>query len=268
MQILQLSAKPFYRTSYLNAARGGGVEQQHLPWFKGTISRLPQGLDALLVTSDLQGVVRDWHTQQTELLGIAVTRAYQELYLQGLVPQPAKVGVILAGDLYAAPNGDKRGASGNVSSVWLAFAQRFKWVAGVQGNHDRFGSDRQKLNLQYRDNIFLFDYEVAELGNICIGGVSGVMGDPVKEAYKLEADFLTELGLVLDQSPDLLILHQGPFGQHAQRGSALVQAALLRKPPALTVCGHVHWENPLAQLTSTSQILNVDSRVVLLSLSN
>jgi Icc-related predicted phosphoesterase len=268
MQILQLSAKPFHRTSYLNAARGGGVEHQHLPWLQGTISRLPQGLDALLVTSDLQGVVKDWHTQQSDLLGVAVARAYQELYLQGLVPQPDRVGVILAGDLYAAPNGDKRGASGNVASVWLAFAQRFKWVAGVQGNHDRFGSDRQKLNLQCYNNIFLFDYEVAELGDICIGGVSGVMGDPAKTAYKLEADFLTELSLVLDQSPDLLILHQGPFGQHAQRGSALVQDTLLRKPPPLTVCGHVHWQNPLAQLTATSQILNVDSRLVLLSLSD
>jgi Icc-related predicted phosphoesterase len=94
------------------------------------------------------------------------------------------------------------------------------------------------------------------------------MGDPAKAAYKLEADFLTELSLVLEQSPDLLILHQGPFGQHAQRGSALVQDTLLRKPPPLTVCGHVHWQNPLAQLTATSQILNVDSRLVLLSLSD
>ncbi len=268
MQILQLSAKPFHRTGYLNAARKGGVEHLQLPWLRAQVQRLPGGVDALLVTSDLQGVVRDWRTLQTELLGIAVARDYQDLYRQGLVPQPDKVGVILAGDLYAAPNGDKRGASGNVSSVWLAFAERFKWVAGVQGNHDRFGSDRQKLNLQCRDNIFLFDYEVAEVGDICMGGVSGVMGDPLKEAYKWEADFLTELGLVLDQSPEVLVLHQGPFGQYAQRGSALVQAALLRKPPLLTICGHVHWENPLAQLTASSQILNVDSRVVLFSLGN
>ena len=37
---------------------------------------------------------------------------------------------------------DKRGGSGDVTGVWLAFADIFQWVAGVAGNHDTFGPDR------------------------------------------------------------------------------------------------------------------------------
>jgi hypothetical protein len=50
---------------------------------------------------------------------------------------------ILAGDLYSAPGGDVRGATGDLRSVWSAFADAFAWVVGVAGNHDLFGSERE-----------------------------------------------------------------------------------------------------------------------------
>jgi Icc-related predicted phosphoesterase len=34
--------------------------------------------------------------------------------------------------------------------------------------------------------------------------------------------------------------------------------------PTLVFCGHLHWKNPLIELSNGSQVLNVDSRVVIL----
>ncbi|MEZ6040302.1 MAG: hypothetical protein R3C20_07335 [Planctomycetaceae bacterium] len=66
------------------------------------------------------------------------------------------MGVILAGDFYTVPNLDKRGGSGDVTSVWQAFARQFKWVVGVAGNHDIFGNSeapaqRISANSHYLD---------------------------------------------------------------------------------------------------------------------
>gem|GEM_PF-6433257 len=35
----------------------------------------------------------------------------------------------------------------------------------------------------------------------------------------------------------------------------------------LIICGHKHWENPLAQLAGGAQVLNVHERVVVLEIS-
>lgn len=62
---------------------------------------------------------------------------------------------------------------------------------------------------------------------------------------------------------DVLVLHEGPPGGPGQRGNAPLRALLERRPPALTVCGHVHWNDPVAAL-GTGHVLNVDGRAVFL----
>jgi 3',5'-cyclic-AMP phosphodiesterase len=265
MRILELVDQPIHRIQFLNAAKGGGSESQVLPILSGRVDMLPDGLAALLVTSDLQGVVRAWSAKPTCLLGEALADAYVNLAAQGLVPGPEGTGVLLAGDLYAAPNGDKRGASGDVRSVWQAFARSFRWVAGVEGNHDRFGTAAEKLEMTSQPNIHLIDYGTIALETLRIGGVSGIMGDPAKPGRRDTKEFLAALEVTLEAQPDLLLLHQGPTGAAAQLGDAQVTRLMAGYGSMLTVCGHVHWEQPLADLNPSMQVLNVDCRAIVLT---
>lgn len=273
MRILALSPKPIHRVQFLNAAKGGGVESQALPILLGQVDRLPESLDALLVTSDLQGVVRSWqsHTmrdsQPSRLLGEELADVYVKLAAQGVVPLPERTGVILAGDLYAVPTGDKRGASGDVRSVWQAFADRFRWVIGVEGNHDRFGTKAERQALCDRQNLDLIDYGTVHRDGLQLGGVSGIMGDPAKLGRRGDTEFLAALRLVVESQPEILVLHQGPIGDAEQRGDRQVTQLLRHAANVLTICGHVHWHEPLAELHESCQVLNVDSRAVVLTVA-
>lgn len=265
MQIISLEKKPTHHLQFLNAAKGGGVESQVLSIIQGRVHKLPEGLEAILLTSDLQGVVRVWHQETTRLLGEELAHEYIKLSQQRILPDPSETGVILAGDFYAAPDGAKRGASGDVRRVWQTFADNFRWVAGVQGNHDRFGSELEQRELLSCSNVNLFDYESVKLDSLCIGGVSGIIGNPAKAGRKAEHDFLSGLELVLDNKPDILVLHQGPNGNDFQRGSELVKEKIVKKPVPLIVCGHVHWHEPLAKINKSTQVINVDSRAIILT---
>jgi 3',5'-cyclic-AMP phosphodiesterase len=265
MRIIEIQEKPIHRIQFLNAAKRGGVESQVLAITKARVDSLPNGLEAILVTGDLQGVVKVWQLGTTRLLGEALADEYIMLAREGLVPNPANTGVLLAGDLYSAPDGAKRGASGDVRPVWQAFANHFRWVAGVQGNHDDFGSIQERQELENHPRIHLIDFDVVMLEGLSVGGVGGVMGDPAKLGRKEESEFLSGLELVLKSKPDVVVLHQGPTGNELQRGSSLVTEAVLKNPVPLVVCGHVHWDEALATLGSKTQVLNVDMRAIILT---
>lgn len=94
----------------------------------------------------------------------------------GEVPPLDRVGVILAGDLFARPGLDRRGGSGDVRAVWLALARRCRWVAGVAGNHDLFGPKPSVPDFQVfcqSPGVHFLDGDVAELEGLRIGGLSG-----------------------------------------------------------------------------------------------
>ncbi len=109
------------------------MESVELPLLEGEVDVLPSGLDALILTGDLQGIAPSWSTGSTGLLGVRLAEELVELSEQGVLPYPERTGVVLAGDLYSAPGANIRGASGDVRAVWEAFADAFRWVAGVQG---------------------------------------------------------------------------------------------------------------------------------------
>jgi len=268
VKITDLHRDPVHRIRYTNAGKRGKTVSELLPVLVGEVEGLPEDVDALVVTSDLQGVTPSWRDGGANvLLGVALVDELLELAERGFLPYPERTGVVLAGDLYSAPAGDVRGASGDVRDVWTAFAAAFRWVIGVQGNHDRFGTERDRARLEATEGVYLLDAAVTSVDGLRAGGVGEIIGDPAKPGRRAEADFLAGLDSVVAERPDLVVLHQGPHGDDGQRGDALVRDTLRPLDESLVVCGHVHWESPLHRPARGPQVLNVDSRVVVLRAS-
>lgn len=70
---------------------------------------------------------------------------------------------------------------------------------------------------------------------------------------------------LMKAGPDLLIMHDGPDGAEGQRGRPLVRKAIEGCRRTLVVRGHAYWRQPLATLENGTQVLNVDSRVIVLT---
>lgn len=264
MRLLHIDREPFHTLEYADAAPRGGTQTRTLPFLRARVDTLPQQLDALLVTSDLQGRARLTEAGGAmHLLGEALAEEYATLADLDLVPAPAFTGVLLAGDLYAAPGADKMGATGDVRDAWRAFAARFRWVAGVAGNHDLFGKPNELARFRREPGIFLLDGDAVTLDDLRLAGVGGICGRPGKPNRRAPEQFVAAVRELLPARPHVLLLHEGPEGEPGQRGNAEVRAAVAGKP-GLVVCGHCHWHQPLCELPGGGQILNVDARAVLL----
>lgn len=63
----------------------------------------------------------------------------------------------------------------------------------------------------------------------------------------------------------MLLLHEGPEVPGTNlRGNAVIREAVEPWSRLLVICGHCHWDAPLATLARGTQVLNVDARAVLL----
>jgi hypothetical protein len=178
LQIAALDDEPIDRLRYLNARPGGGTFTAELALVRASAAGLPPELDGLLLTGDLQARALD---DRRLLLGEALAERYAALAADGRVPPPDRVGVVLAGDLYAAPGADVRGASGCVVPVWEAFACRFRWVAGVLGNHDTLGDPVERQRFAMLRRAHLLDGEVVVLDGLRVAGVGGIIGPATNE---------------------------------------------------------------------------------------
>jgi 3',5'-cyclic-AMP phosphodiesterase len=259
LQIAGIDDALIREVHYLTASsRGGGADVEQLPIARGTLAApLDAALDALIVCSDLQGVVPG-PGGRSELLGVQVAGVLEQLARDGAIPPAARTGVILAGDLYSVPAANRHGGYGDVAKVWGEFAGRFAWVAGVAGNHDDV-SGVAKLG----PRAHLLDGEIAETGGLRIGGVGGIIGNPRKPGRRSEADQLRAIEYTIGRDLDILVLHEGPRGGDQQPGNDAIRAAIEAGAVGLTICGHDHWRAPLA-VHPRGQILNVDARVVVL----
>ncbi|WP_224246385.1 metallophosphoesterase family protein [Hyalangium gracile] len=251
----------------MNAASRGGSEVATLPLLRATVDALPSDIEALIALSDLQGVApHALHDGAATLLGEVLADELALMGETGDLPHPSHTGILLMGDLFSDPGANVRGASGDVRSVWNAFAAQFRWVAGVAGNHDTFGSSRERERFRQQAGIHLLDGEVRELDGLVLGGVSGIIGRTDKPGRRDEADQLEHIRGVLRQEPELLLLHEGPdFPLEERRGNAAIREAVRARTGMLVVCGHSHWESPLATFEGGAQVLNVDARAVLLT---
>ncbi|MFP2931663.1 metallophosphoesterase [Pyxidicoccus sp. 3LG] len=266
MRILTLDTVPTQTWPYQSAAPRGGAEICHFPLLSGTVDALPEEVEALLVLSDLQGVApHALHDGAVALLGEVLAETLASLGEVGELPLPGNTGVVLAGDLYSDDSATVRGASGDVREVWRAFAAQFRWVVGVAGNHDTFGSAREQARFMREPGIHLLDGEAVELEGLRVAGVGGIIGRPDKLGRREEEEHLGLMRTVLREEPGLLVLHAGPDVPGARvRGSAPIREVLEGREGLLVVCGHAHWDEPLATLRGGTQVLNVDSRAVLL----
>ncbi|MCF2528052.1 metallophosphoesterase family protein [Yinghuangia soli] len=263
MRVLNGKVEPITQVRYLRARRGGGTESALLTVEQLRVDSLPDGVDAVVLTGDLQGIAPSPYGGEDVLLGIALADHMAVWAASGMLPPLDRVGVVLAGDLYAAPRANRRGASGEVLDVWLAFAATgCAWIVGVAGNHDLLTAEEVA---GLGSDATLLDGDTVEYGGVRFGGVSGVIGDPRRTDRRAEEEFLALLAEVGKAAPEVLVLHEGPHGaRREQYGNPVISARLADGSAALTVCGHVHWDRPLARLGG-GHVVNVDGRVVILT---
>ncbi len=265
MRIVEIEEVPLHRIDYADAAPGGGTQRRALDLVRARVEGLPPQLDALLVTADLQGRAHLASAGGSmHLLGEVLAEEYTALAELDVVPPPSHTGVLLAGDLYAAPGADRMGATGDVRPVWDAFAAGFRWVAGVAGNHDLFGGAQEMSRFCRQAGVNLLDGASAELDDLRVAGVGGICGNPGKPNRRPPEEFVAAIRRALVAKAQVLVLHEGPDGQTpGQRGNPALRAALAGRR-LLVICGHVHWDSPLAELPGGTQVLNVDARALVL----
>lgn len=264
---------PFAQIPYLNAARGGKIEEVLLPLLRATVTPLPESLDAIVAAADLQGREDSGGGVPGRLLGERLAEELVQLSERGVVPDPGRTGVLLAGDLYSVPLLDRRGKSGDVGAVWRAFVDRFRWVAGVAGNHDDFAG-RTAGPVSSDGRAQLLDGNTVVMDGLKIGGVGGIVGSPTRQNRKEGAAFVRFTEAVLDRRPDVLVCHEGPdFPLQGFKGSSELRrlfelwAEVYGRSNArlpLVVCGHCWWPEVFVQLDGGIQVLKVDARVVVL----
>lgn len=266
MRITSIS-EPIQEIRFLNAGKGAGsFYVDKLPVHTATVTDLPDTLDAIVATADLQGRERfeEAHGGPPRLLGEALPLRLAREILPELNLDASRCAAVLAGDFYTVPNLDSRGGSGDVTGVWKSFCQEFRWVAGVAGNHDTF-EDELEPKRRIHKNAYYLDGDTKHLDGLQIAGVGGIIGNTRKPQRKSDQEFLTHVELLAETCPDLFLMHDGPDGgDRSLRGQTMVRQLLEKMPPTLIVRGHAHWNTPLVELTNSTQVLNVDCRVVIL----
>jgi len=178
---------------------------------------------------------------------------------------PARIGTWLAGDFYTVPALDKRGGTGDVTSVWRAFHDHFAWVACVAGNHDTFG-DSPQHRPRIAATVHYLEGDIVNIAGLRVAGIGGIIGNPTRHHRRYEDEYLKTLELLLDDQVDVLLMHEGPNGtQPDQRGNTRIREVLEKYAPSLVVRGHAHWQEPFAEFACGLQVLNVDARIVVLT---
>jgi len=264
MKIEAIDYEPFHmvhhKTSGFNP-KGNGPRTRDLPFYKVYVDELPEGIEAIVATSDLQGRETGG---QNRLLGERISEELETLVSQGDIPSIGAV--LLAGDLYDYPDCHKLGGSGDVAPVWNAFSDAFPCVLGVHGNHDVI-TDENALQGDKGHATVALDGSRHDVNGLMVAGVSGIIGKPTKNQRKTPEAFYTLLDKVLDDSPDVLLLHHGPDNiSPRQRGDSNVRERFEKSNrEGLVIFGHCHWDaEQMWVKQGLLDVLNVDGRVMVL----
>ncbi len=261
MKIQNLKEKPIEKINYKTLEPGGKLINAELPVLIGEITDLPENLDGIVFTSDLQGIVL--REDNEFLLGEVIAEILPVLIEIELGIKPEKTGVALGGDFFASL--DKRGGLGDVRNIWNIFKNSFKWVVGIAGNHDAFGDAMSFEEFKKEEGIYYFDKEFREIESIRIAGISGIIGKPDRVNRRREEEYLKVLKKLLLKNPDILLLHQTPNNYLEDlKGDENITNIIENSNQTLVICGHYHWDKPLIEYSNKTQVLNVDSRVVIL----
>ncbi|WP_318493290.1 metallophosphoesterase family protein [Photobacterium leiognathi] len=247
IEIVKIEKKPFTTIQYQSSGREG-PRHMFLPFFYAEASGLPEGLNTIVATSDLQGRV------DGQLLGYKLIEKLLMLQkCEGHIDL-----LLLAGDLYDDESLKKLGATGPVTNLLNAFALNFDCVIAAHGNHDEVQAD--KLN----SSLIVLDGEVGNLMGLKVGGVCGVIGKPTKNQRKSPDVFFKAFDRVISKS-DLIVMHQSPRGESpGQKGDEHTAEIMRNKGHSLIVSGHCNWGESHISLMGRNQILNVDSKVIVI----
>lgn len=274
MRIIGIDPVAFHGVKFANPAPrhlGGGPRESVLHFFRGDAEGLPASVAGIVAAGDLQG--RDLARSasgERRLLGELVAAELAILSGRGEIPRQDELGVLLAGDFWAHPGLDRRGGAGDVRPVYRAFSG-CRCVVGVAGNHDflpgKFSDRADRSSGGRPPGVHILDGRTIELedGDLRVGGVGGIVGQPPRLNRRLEPSFVTLLERVLAERPAVVLMHDGPDHEPtASRGVPAIRAVLEREKGPLVIRSHRHWLDPLAELSSGTQVLNVCERVVVL----
>ena len=267
MRIVELHPEPIKVFDFLNAGRRPNqFYVDTLPVYLAEVDQLPDDLEAIVVTADLQGreVFPDRRkSDQLRLLGEVLPEMLRSTLTGIGIADDANVAAILAGDFYTYPDLKGRGGTGDVTQVWHSFADEYYWVAGVAGNHDTFGQSKRMSGS--RAHVHFLDGDRITISGFEIAGLSGVIGNPKKNFRRTEEQFLSTVEQLLMSKTDILVMHDGPDGaKPGYRGIQEVRLIVEFTKPQLVIRGHSHWPEPLVELANGVQVLNVDATVVIL----
>ena len=271
MKITRFEFDPITSIPFLNAGkRPGDYFIDHLPVHLAVCDAIPNALDAIVATADLQG--RECFASAAamqrkrpameglRLLGEIVPQLICEI-LTDLGLRIEKSGAVLAGDFYTYPDLHGRGGTGDVTEVWNEFSKTFRWVIGVAGNHDTFG-DRKSYSAS---NAYFLDGHRKLLDDIPFAGISGIVGNPKRNFRKTHEEYVEMIETCIVSDPQILVTHDGPsFREKGGLGIDEVRFLLESHPIDLVIRGHAHWSTPFVELETGTQILNVDQRIVVL----
>ncbi len=250
MRIIKISETPFHEFPYRSSGRNE-TRNCILPFYFAYVDKLPNGIKAIVATSDLQG--REQDHEGNRLLGEAVSEELILLQELNLIP---KVDLIISvGDLYDRPELNKLGATGDVTSVLNSFSDRFPNVVAVHGNHDMV------MHEYLNPNIEILDGTDTNVSGLSIGGVCGISGRNGRNQRKSPDVFSRYLNKIINRNNDLILLHQSPRGDlEDQKGDTATREILAKNGSSLLISGHCHWDNHISNIGG-NQVLNVDSKV-------
>lgn len=272
MEIELNNLEPIEEFSYKVVAQGGRdengnrvIKEENLPIYLGTIINSGiKDIEYIVIASDLQGNVVE--KDETKLLGEVLPSFLEllfEIEFEGI--DRKKVGVLLCGDLYARL--DKRGGLGDVKNVWRAFNDKFGFVVGVAGNHDDFGKPEEFESFIQEEGIYYLHNQIRKVRKLKIGGISGIIGRPDKLFRNDESEHLKELKKLLLAQPDFILLHEGPNNINPElHGNDKIREVIERSKRNIIFCGHNHWNCSLIEKENGTQILNVDSKCIILKI--
>ncbi len=270
MKIIHIDNNPIGSFAYkntgprydLNEDGSNKLIERYLPIQKGVFEKSAPNIDALIIASDLQGNVDG--DGRSGLLGEHLAE-----YLRLLIESEFKIsnqntGVILAGDLYAPI--DRRGGYGDVRKVYTSFRDAFRWVVGVNGNHDKIGVYKvDEPRFRKEENITILHKESKVIDDFNISGISGIIGNHLKPNRVEEDEYLTTLRTMLYDQPDLMVLHESPdFVADNFDGNEKIRQVIEDSPKNLIICGHRFWKEAWREYQNGSKVLNVNERVIVL----